>query len=1103
MKKLFLLLALATSCHLANAQLINPQKKSEGKIAQALLDALPKTGNTGANARLDADAIVLGYPDLIKSADGTQFLVKMTAKGDIENLVGSVENLGYKVEAKGKFALDVWVPIGQINDLALLPNLAYAQANFAPMHNALVQGQGDAAMKSNLARSTYSVNGAGVKIGVMSDSYDALGGAAAGVLAGELPGTGNPFGFTTPVEVLLDAIGTSDEGRAMCEIVHEVAPGAALAVHTAWLGQQSFADGIRALAGAGCKVIVDDVFYFAEPYFQDGVIAQAVDQVKASGVAFFSAAGNQRWSSYENAYLPAVSDVGGVFSSPINLHNFGTAAAPIYRLDVTQTSRTTYGFQWDSPFKSVSGGTGTTSDLDIHVFITNLSNPTGLGTYLGSASSDNFLSGDPVEVFAINGSGGLSFLVEKFDGPNPGRLKMIGFNANLGFPTSMDNVVGTRTGTVVGHANAAGAMATGAVYYQNTPAFGVALPVAETFSSVGSTNLLIKTDGTRFASPQVRQKPEFSAPDGANNSFFSRDRDSDGIPNFSGTSAAAPHAAGLGALMMNLRNNQNQPISVDNIKTILQITAIDMDDSRTPTFDVGFDNRTGFGLIQGDVALAKASCLFPITVAKSSGILPVCEGYTVSLSATAADAIAYTWTGPANYQSAAQNPTINQLVAARAGVYTVVVNNAYGCTNSNTVKVEIGYQTNDSNAPTITSPKIIYTLGENITLGAIGCPNDMIVNWNNGVVNAGAIGFEASKLGTFTYSARCVGKCDGGKNGFITIVVAAPPAPPTITATKSLICPAETFSLLATGCDGTVVWSNGQTGTMISPIIIKTVTYTAKCEKYGLSSPNSNAQTVSIKQSLLLSSNAMNICAGESVSLSAAGCAGMVFWNYTNVSETGTKTNVSKMGTTLNVSLNTSTKFSASCSEDACIAGIKTYIDITVKDLPAIGLQSNSPVALGSAINLTVNTYGTTYAWSAAPSFTSTLRYPSIPNASLVNAGFYNVTVSDGTCSASAQIFVQVRSSSKIGSETSDFIQLSSYPVPTDEELSVDINLADASSLQIDILDITGRTIYRQDLTDRKSQHRTKFNTKALTSGMYVVKVQSENEMVTKKFLKN
>ena len=60
----------------------------------------------------------------------------------------------------------------------------------------------------------------------------------------KLPGPANPFHFNKPVEVLedLDSGGT-DEGRALLEIVHDVAPGSALAFHTADLGEADFCAG--------------------------------------------------------------------------------------------------------------------------------------------------------------------------------------------------------------------------------------------------------------------------------------------------------------------------------------------------------------------------------------------------------------------------------------------------------------------------------------------------------------------------------------------------------------------------------------------------------------------------------------------------------------------------------------------------------------------------------------------------------------------------------------------------------------------------------------------------------------------------------------------
>ena len=114
-------------------------------------------------------------------------------------------------------------------------------------------------------RAIYNVNGSGVKIGVLSDSYDAFGAAATDVSQGELPGVGNPAGFTTPVTVLSDLAGGTDEGRAMLQLVHDLAPGAQLYYSSGLNGEADFAQQILNLRAAGCDVIVDDISYLVDP----------------------------------------------------------------------------------------------------------------------------------------------------------------------------------------------------------------------------------------------------------------------------------------------------------------------------------------------------------------------------------------------------------------------------------------------------------------------------------------------------------------------------------------------------------------------------------------------------------------------------------------------------------------------------------------------------------------------------------------------------------------------------------------------------------------------------------------------------------------------
>src|SRR5580692_11308616 len=163
------------------------------------------------------------------------------------------------------------------------------------------KGANPAQVQQALDESGLSVTGAGVKVGVLSDSFNNLGGAAADEADGALPPAAD-------IQVLADlASGGTDEGRAMLQIVHDVAPGAGLAFYTAFNSEQDFANGILALAAAGCKVICDDVSYFDEPFFQNGIVAQAIQTVEQEGVVYVTAAGNEASNAYQAAWTPIAS----------------------------------------------------------------------------------------------------------------------------------------------------------------------------------------------------------------------------------------------------------------------------------------------------------------------------------------------------------------------------------------------------------------------------------------------------------------------------------------------------------------------------------------------------------------------------------------------------------------------------------------------------------------------------------------------------------------------------------------------------------------------------------------------------------------------------
>ncbi|GAA2239544.1 hypothetical protein GCM10009851_26090 [Herbiconiux moechotypicola] len=164
-----------------------------------------------------------------------------------------------------------------------------------------VEADAPAALDSAAARAAFGVDGTGVTVGIISDSFHALANPyrtwADDVAAGALPGSTNPCGYLTDVVVYEDGAapytGTTDEGRAMAQLVHGVAPGAKLVFATGGASQAEYADNIRALQSLGADVIVDDLVIFDEPNYQEGIIGAAIREVTAEGTLYLSAAQNQ------------------------------------------------------------------------------------------------------------------------------------------------------------------------------------------------------------------------------------------------------------------------------------------------------------------------------------------------------------------------------------------------------------------------------------------------------------------------------------------------------------------------------------------------------------------------------------------------------------------------------------------------------------------------------------------------------------------------------------------------------------------------------------------------------------------------------------------
>lgn len=516
------------------------------------------------------------------------------ANGDVNQLRADLEALGMNVSAVVGSTVSGMVPMAAIPEIAGLVSLRFATPAFAPVANVgRTTSQGDAAMRSDDVRAALGVTGAGVTIGTLSDSFNCRGGAAGDVTSGDLP---------PGIQVLAEEPGCrsgTDEGRGMMQLIADVSPGSAQAFHTAFGGQADFAQGIVELATvAGAKVIVDDVIYFNEPMFQDGIIAQAVDQVVAMGVPYFSSAGNDGRDAYESAFRGGPTLAGGSIGSAPGApqffggiaHDFdpGPGTDTLQQFNIPAGTGFSMSFQWDSPFFSVSGGSGTTNDYDIYLL-------NAAGNQVLAAAADDNLGRDAVEILSFRNPPGstsstFNILITKFAGADAGLMKYVLFGFG-GVIQQFD----TASGSLFGHASASGAEAVAAAFYRQTPEFGVTPPVVERFSSAGPVTILFDTAGNRIN--DLRMKPEITAPDGANTTFFGGgDAEGDGFPNFFGTSAAAPHAAAVAALML----QANPALTPAEVYAGLEASTIDM---ATP----GFDADTGFGLIQATAAVMQGA----------------------------------------------------------------------------------------------------------------------------------------------------------------------------------------------------------------------------------------------------------------------------------------------------------------------------------------------------------------------------------------------------------------------------------------------------------------------------------------------------------------
>jgi subtilisin family serine protease len=512
-------------------KLVGKQEMSSGQTKEKLIKEMKAEGQLiqketklkNSKDELSEDAVYVYIKT--KSSTGHNIIKSLVFKIEDEDLENNL--------------IAAWVEIDKLSQLEEADEVVSIKTVIQPRVN--ITSQGDKLHRADLVRgSNNGVDGRGIKVGVISDGVDHL---AEAIARGELPqGT----------KVLSNAVG-GDEGTAMLEIVHDLAPGAELYFHDCGSNKIAFNAAVTKLAAAGCKIIVDDISWVTEPYFEDGLVAKHIKQVVESyGIVYASSSGNYAKSHYQDRY----------YDSGNTLHDFsrGTSSNKFLYARVRPGDTVMAVLQWDDPMGA------SYNDYDLLLFDANTFQ------LLDYSNESQFGYQDPLEAVLYTNYGSytidIGIAVENYDGAADTKTLEVYL-----FGDCYSNNI-TPADSIFGQPAIPEVIAVGAINVSNPN------QIAD-YSSQGPVTL-------RTGTP--RQKPDICGAAGVSVTGVG------GFPSpFYGTSAAAPHIAAIAALLWSTYPTKNG----EEIRDLIVKNSVDLGAS-------GFDSIFGYGLADAYSSLMAA-----------------------------------------------------------------------------------------------------------------------------------------------------------------------------------------------------------------------------------------------------------------------------------------------------------------------------------------------------------------------------------------------------------------------------------------------------------------------------------------------------------------
>ncbi|WP_162628103.1 SdrD B-like domain-containing protein [Arcticibacterium luteifluviistationis] len=377
-------------------------------------------------------------------------------------------------------------------------------------------------------------------------------------------------------------------------------------------------------------------------------------------------------------------------------------------------------------------------------------------------------------------------------------------------------------------------------------------------------------------------------------------------------------------------------------------TSINVTPSTTTTYTAMCTVGTCTGDASGTVTIEVGEGQAPVITASSKNI---CSGDQVTLSVTNCTGN-ITWSTGATTASITASPTVTTTYSVTCG--------SSSCSGTSFETINVGTGLN----PTVTASSSEICTGESTTLSVANCTDAVL--WSTGATT-GSI--SVSPTANTTYTVTCgTGNCSGEAS--ININVGTGQAP-VIAASASQVCEATDVTLTATGCSGTVNWSNGQSGSSITANITANTSFTATCSSGTCVSGNSNTINITIGDldSPNITSSGTVVCSGSSVTLTASNCSGTVLWSD---GQTGAEISVSPVF---------ETTYTANCQEGSCLSDASNAITIGIlNETPSTPVISCSASRICPGESITLNGLGCegTVLWSDGSTGNSITVSPSV-----------------------------------------------------------------------------------------------------------------------------